>query len=536
MSHFAMVAGLWQSYLSMSLLVWLLCTAATWHLLRRGVGLDWPHSLFALVLFEAGAPFTLGATSAYQGAMLIPGSMCWPFLTFMVTCALRRWWWWFVAAAVLAVFIHPLLVGGAAAILIGTVVIDEASRPGIKGGRVGAALVRPFLAAVIFGAAYALIWLLPLGSSSAPRPGLGEILIARAPQHYSPAFFWRRETPGLVMALAAFALSGWGLLRLKAAPATGVLRFIVVASGLTLLVWLAGALGVEMLHNDFVTIAQVFRFTFIPGWLGTVLVGSFAATCVERSGWMSLPGALLVLGGFLVQDGGVILLAVAALAIPVWWKDSRTWIFVLVISGLSIAAGLRFAHLAWKRHLALLVVLGGAWLFSRYFGSKAWGRAAILLGALVASISIMLSAGRHWPLVPPTVLRIEDAHDLLDGAASYAGTHTDRDELFLTPPLGERFRLVAQRAIVVGALGFPNRPELFFEWKRRMLDCYGSAETERDAKLMDASYHALRDQQIKSLGQSYGFKYAVLFRETPTILPEVYEDNVYKIVALGSFK
>jgi len=531
MSGLARGIGLWQSFLLVAMAVWIAYAFSAWNLARRTLELSAAQSYPILVLFVAGAPFVLGSTSGWQGPTLIPGSVVWPFMLAMLSCSIQRQWWRFLLWGAVAVLFQPLLVAGFVAIMTVSGSMREFMISRESKLSRGWSPLLPLVVLAAFGALYGALWLAPLLGSSPPMPGLGAILVERAPQHYSPSFFWRTEIVGLVSAFVAFGLATVDLRRIPADLGRDFYRLCWSAMLVTTIVWIAGVVGVEALHNSFVTAAQVFRFCFIPSWFGTILIGRLVGARLEKGEFTAVIGAGLALCGYLLANGALVLLAVLILVVGPGRLLPRT-LFSQLLTGLLAVVGIAvWCESAWKRHWVLFAVLGTSCAIARVATRRGWMTGVFAAAASAVSITLALAAGRNWPLFPPTSLRIQDHRDPLDGVAEYARTHSDRDGLFLTPPRGERFRLVAERAIVVGALGYPNRPELFIEWRRRMHDCYKSAQTMQESTL-DAQYHSISDGEILRLAKEYKFEGAVLFHDTVTQLPILYKDRAYKLVAL----
>lgn len=118
--------------------------------------------------------------------------------------------------------------------------------------------------------------------------------------------------------------------------------------------------------------------------------------------------------------------------------------------------------------------------------------------------------------------------------ANYARRNTREDAVFLTPPQFGRFRLAARRAIVVDVKAFPFQDKAMVEWKERLLDCYGEVDTinSRTLRKMEKHYKSIDSASILSLRQKYGFTHAVLYKETSTELPVVFENSTFKVVAV----
>lgn len=526
----AAIIGLWQTYLVLAILVWLGWALALGWLCWSGLKISRDATLLSVLLIVCGAPFSLGATSGNQAPALIPASVSWPFLVLMLLFAWRDRWLPVLILGVVAALFQPLLGAGAIALLAGVAVMVA----WLDRRRAPVAVRRfwqPVAAMAAFGLAYAGLWIVPLFGKGEMPANLADILIPVIPQHLSPAYFWRAETPGILSAFAAFALAGWGVGRLGVSAADGLLRYTLAVFGIALAMWFVGVIGVEIMRSNFITVAQVFRMCFLPSWLGSIIIALFAATSLRQHPLVSIPSLFVIIGGFVAQDALTILLGVMAL---VSFRVLDRWPrLVWVVTVLLITVGgLRLIDVAWKRHLALMVALGGFVLLMRLVPNRTLAGRFSLAAALVCSALCIASSGHSWPLFPPTALRLEDHHEDIDGVARYARAHTARTELFLTPPRGGRFRLVAERAVVVANM--PQRPDLLLEMHSRLIACYGTAELQLPAPQLEAGYRGMTDARLRALAARYGFEKAVLFKETATAFPVLYADAAYKLVDVGA--
>ena len=119
--------------------------------------------------------------------------------------------------------------------------------------------------------------------------------------------------------------------------------------------------------------------------------------------------------------------------------------------------------------------------------------------------------------------------------AQWVKLNTQKNSVFLTPPDFIRFRLIAQRAIVVDRLVLPLNKRGIYEWLVRMKDVSGIVSTEYKNLNEDVFYRGYRNidsHRIEDLKIKYNIDYAVV--EKGVLLPYsiLYNDNYYTIFDL----
>ena len=72
------------------------------------------------------------------------------------------------------------------------------------------------------------------------------------------------------------------------------------------------------------------------------------------------------------------------------------------------------------------------------------------------------------------------------------------------------------------------------EWYQRLEDCCGDALHQGWAaeKAMTIEYRRLDDAKLLHLQNLYDFDYAVLFNDTATAFPVLFEGHKYKIISM----
>ncbi len=112
--------------------------------------------------------------------------------------------------------------------------------------------------------------------------------------------------------------------------------------------------------------------------------------------------------------------------------------------------------------------------------------------------------------------------------SAWVRENTPPDTIFVIPPDWPEFRLDAGRAVVEQFKTFPYQDENMLRWYERIIDVYGDSST-----VMDTRYHGIDDARLCFLAEKYNAAYAVLYHDTSSSLPILYENSEYRVVPLN---
>jgi hypothetical protein len=238
--------------------------------------------------------------------------------------------------------------------------------------------------------------------------------------------------------------------------------------------------------------ARPLRLLWIAKWIGVLAVA--AAISAPAAGAARWPRAALVL------------------AFAASLRPSRSAIAVLA---LGLAASLALRRLPARA--ARSAALAGALLLALH----AWFGAA--LPAPLAGLGARLR-----PALTLDALRSPEAE-----IARAARERLPHDAVVLTPPDFARFRLIAERAVVVDFKAFPFQARAMRSWRERLFGCYGESPRGGFEALAELSRN-YRERGIAAGAHcDFGATHAVLAAELPAPGPVLARSSDYQLVELA---
>lgn len=339
-----------------------------------------------------------------------------------------------------------------------------------------------------------------------------EILFSiRAPHHYAP-----RNWKGAFFPMAAWQMVGLGagawLLRGMSGRGR---RLGALILALAVVLWAGTALTTWKWYPR---VAQLFVWRFAP--LQDLLMQLLV--CVASVRIAARPALLRRIGpaGLALLAGGVASIALQDKEGPAPGPLEALFAALLpAAAGVGIAAAgalLERLRLKLDKPRALLL-RHGAWALLPY---------AVLACHWVGKYQVDEYRERSNLMKPFT----GPEADLY----TWIRANTPKEALFLTPPSMERFRLRAERAIVVDWKGSAILPGELVEWYRRLEDVSGRPGFRRFDDL-NSGYAGLDAARLEALAAKYKLDYAVVGRGRESALPGavVYKNASYAVVKLG---
>lgn len=506
---------------------------AAWSMFRSALA-----GMFAASLVLAIDGIDAGGAARLTDTTLVSSLVARPFALASLWCALGGRLVWASLAAAAAIALHPLVGFETAAVGLAAAGATALAGPGWPDGR--SRTVRLAAVCAAMAAMLAAAWLF-FGREMEKTLSTSEFIhilaYVRAPHHYLPSTFGPREhaMSGVFMAVTGVAWRWWK----REGNADPRWVWGVMAAAFVVLAGLvAGYVFVEIVPCRLAVTAQTFRMLSVIKWLGYLLLAAAAARLLVRppsaDGW--LPGWILLMGTGLFQPLAA-LIGESLAAGERWLKDHFGEPAFRLAAGLALIGIASFAAHAdpdEAQALAVLLVLGFCCLVPR---SAIW-RLVTAGMVIVAAVYIVASHNReiYLPRLSRPVLTLADSTDPLAEAAVYARRHTPPEAVFLTPPDGGGFRLLACRAVVVDWECLPLCDAGMAEWYRRVVACYGDRRSRGPLSYVAAEqfYRTIDDAHVTTIARTYGATHAVLHDSTRTRLPVLWQSGAFKIVLLNA--
>ncbi len=495
-------------------------------------------AMLGCALIAAVHSIDLGGATFLIWQYLIQASLAQPLALLALWAALRLKALSAAALSIVASLIHPVVgleTGGIALSVAGFYALKrlarstspEQRRLALRLGVQAAA----GLVALIF-VAY-MVYLGRMEESLSDEEFFRILVYFRNPHHYVPGMMGAGEWGRFFMFLGAACLA-WAMWRSHPAADRSLADRVGAVVGIVLVLMAVGYVFVELIPVRLAATTQSYRNIYLIKWIGLLLAGRSLAVWFfgdRFSRWT----ALIALAGTGIAQPVTLLAAHAADAVRRKAGEQATERLLWAGFGvLTVTVGVLVAfHHLLREYLFLVFFLALAfWFATRPPGLLRWAAPLLLVGTLLpASIAL-----RHdVPFLRDLgVFTLRDAQEPADSAAYFARLHLPRDATVLTPPWEGRFRLVSQRAIVVDFKSFVFQDSSIAQWMDRMTNVYGATDRKGFAAAGELTerYRSISDAHLARVSRSYGAGYALLFLETPTDFPVIYEDENYRLVRL----
>jgi Domain of unknown function (DUF6798) len=481
----------------------------------------WACYLNLSVLIPSTLVLPLALTSLYAGLFLRP-----------FVCV------WFAVAALI---LHPLVGLGSGTIALATMGITVLSASGsltrrelfVQLGRVAAG-------AAILGAAAVLLWFIPYEDRHPiDSEKFIDIVAYYRLRHHHLASTWGIKNHITTFCFIIASFISWKWWRDHSRTDKALAKRLLVPNVIVLTLCIFGFIFIEIIPTRLGVSANLYRFLFILKWFGLIMIAGSVARLASSKGGFEQPflGWLI----YISSNGVTTVMLLFSHVLELFRERFKDKVSRPLLR-LSLGAGFTIVCLGMVRYgvlseifslvLFLFVLLWFLILPPCRYRSFI---PLFLLGLFIA----LFVFNRYHPVrflsqyLNRPVITISDVTGPEAGVAKYARLKTDKDAVFLTPPLFGRFRLAAERAIVIDHKVFVyNSDQAILEWKARMEDCYGKSEKVDE---MIKEYEKITDEKIKFIAGKYGISYAALYKETLSSLPMLYENDLYKIVKVPGY-
>ena len=508
--------------------------AVTWWGAVRLVGADRLGAMIAAVLALTVPAFHLGDATELRYVMFQPATAAIPGMLLAIGLGVLGRPLPAAIAASAASLVHPLygVYGG----VLGLSTAFVARLPGWpERAHRRRAIVESLLAGLVFAGGLLAFWWWP--STTLEGALTTEELFAilgrfRSPHHYFPSEFRLAD----YAATALFACAG-GLAFERWARGTARHRATVILVPLAgvLAGCLAGTVFTEVWPVGAILTLQPFRLLAVLKWIGFLLIGWRLAVCWRQPA-LAVARPLVIV--CLLSPGGlfpfVATAVLAALRFRPWFLDRLNPI--LLTGGLAaLVAALWLRAGSADEQVRLLAALGLTAAFAQPRRPVRLAGAALAALLVAAIVSNRPTDAAYEPSPVRPIVTMDDLRGPAAAAARAASETTPPGATFVAPPTFGILRFVGSRALVVDFEAIPFQPAHMREWRERIRRVYGDVEGTGHAAraALDASYRRVTDAHLGTLAREYGATHAVLYRETATALPSVYENERYRIVRLS---
>ncbi len=489
--------------------------------------------ILAAALAMSVPTFDFGWSTIIYRTILVPTTLVIPFLLGAIYALVNNDLFLSIMLCTISAGLHPLLGLEMGAIMLATYFLTRFRKP----QKIFDWIWHQWLPAFVLFIPFVLLIMLPqLSQSSLDSARFVEILAHfRHPHHYILSRFNTIDFfEAAFFLIALFFLIG----DLHKTGSTSTRLTFSVLSGLILLICLAGAFFTEVIASRLWATAQVYRLLYFLKWLGLVLVAGW----ISFAPWKDSEKNLLLISVLSPISLGI---TVGSQKLSEKW-GGKVQGLENFLSLTTLGVPVLFFALTKMDIVSTVLLLGGYLLFIQ--GIQHLPRKVVFPAIAVLSTLAVIAIGLHNYI--PFMNQLSQIQTIgmavnskihyelePDGIAiaQFARENTPADSIFLTPPNWGQFRILAFRAIVVDFKAFPFTDEGMVAWYQRILTCYGRPNQRGFNMLSEliSFYFWMTDEKLQSLHEKYGFSFAVLYQETPTAFPVIYQNDSYKLVTVN---
>lgn len=486
----------------------------------------------------------LGSVAELHVEYLTPNGMGFALSLLALTQILQKRWIWAGIILGIASLIHPLVGPETGLLYFGISLLLL-----LPNYRLKLKHYLPLLTGGLVFIGLALIHLLPYFSQTGDKlddKTFFEIYAYfRAPHHVLPSKFLIHDQPQLGIYLLAIGIALYSIWWQIQTRIRSLQHFIAwLWLGLAALAAL-GYVLVEIYPIRLVVTAQTFRLLYLFKWSLVILLAGVIGYLLERGTMRQQLYAVAMLLCSLTLWPLLLILSLFGLTSSAH-RRLRTAqsliffeivvLFYLIYSGLEetwLSTAKRPDAYLWASMLLLLPLTH--WLAK----AKKWQ--PYLLG--IATITLIIYWSQHprtadmpiWEKAISRQYSLTDMQGPLAEVARKAKALTPKDAILITAPSSSEVRYIAERAIVVDFKTYPFKGQAMKDWRQRLLDVYGWTEQKGFDAVQWAympHYRIISTEKLLKIQEKYGASYAILYTETKTDFPVLFENAAYKLVYL----
>ncbi len=477
-------------------------------------------AMIAGALVMSVASIDLGRASMLFDSYLTPQILAMPFALLALWAGIKQRPLVCVMLSAFSGLIHPLV--GILSGMIGlstigvSILFKYGSENGITFQDTSKKILKLFLGMFILGLFTLLFWIIPQkGNVSIDSARFISIhAYFRHPHHYVPSTFERSDYIRTICFLFIFAVS-WKWWYDDISTDKALARRLLITIIIVLVFFIGGYIFVEIFPSRIWTTIQAFRTFFVVKWLGLIVLARTISRFIKK----------------------------AYNPIKLYHQPQRIISLGIGIALLFTSTILIIKSNAKELYSLFLFILVSFWFL--FFPKRKYGSIILIFLICSAIPLVSINKNRRIPFSSFSFGRLQPSITLEDlngpdiEIARYARDNIPENSVFIVPPWFGIFRIVARRAIVVDFKAVPFSADwVLVEWKERLSSCYGEVQSIGflAGDEMDKNYRGITKDRLILIANKYGVSYAVLYKETPSEFPVIFENNVYKIVEIEKNK
>ena len=367
----------------------------------------------------------------------------------------------------------------------------------------------------------------------------------RAPHHILPSIFIHPEEIILGIKYLILLLLLWFAYYNRTLRENRIALHILAYIIILLLLALAGYIFVERYPLKIVVIAQTFRLLYLLKFLLLLLLGATIGQHLQNGTQQQKIYAFSALISSFAMPNLLWIFGLWGLSALVHRRLNLPQIFLALEIMLVLTLGIYGFYHSWHQiaqsadvYLWALMLL--LLVFPLFLNLPKLELSFLTLTSLTF-FAFWMSNPRpeqHTPL-QKAISRQYSLNDLPPSQLALAKKIkelTPSDAILLVPPMFGELRYLADRALVVTFKTLPFGGKQMIEWKERVFDCYGWTDLKGFNAVLygfEPNYKNIDTERLKMLHQKYRTDYAVLFKETKTDFPVIFENAMYQLVYIG---
>jgi hypothetical protein len=497
--------------------------------------------LMAVFLVLTVSTIELGSVAEIHTEYLTPNALAFSLILLALSFVFSKKWVLAGLLLGLASLIHPLAGPESALLFFSYAALEQLATNKFQWKKYSAFLIGAFIFAMFATLSLAPFFLNKSDGLDA-KTFIGIYAHFRAPHHIIPSIFMHPAERNLAIKLLILLFFAWfAFVKIKNKEQRFQYNILIYIIILVLLA-LAGYVFVEIYPVKIVVIAQTFRLLYLLKFFLLLLLGGYIGYNLQSGTQLNKVYALAAL--------------ISSFALPnlIWifglWGFSsllhrrinlpQAFLFVEIAAILSLG-GYGF-YLSWQNleQSANVYLWAFMLLFLPLLSMLNLSRIQMYIWPL-ATILVFGYWGTHQRIetMKPLQKALSRQYSLNDLPSSQLELAkkirelTPDSSILLVPPMFGELRYLANRALLVTFKTLPFGGKQMISWKEAVFDCYGWTDLKGFNAVLysfEPNYKKIDKERLKMLNSKYGADYAVLYTETETVFPVLFENKQYKLI------